>query len=106
MFVSMGLSGLLPVIHGIYLYGFQEMRNIIGLDGVLVEAAFYLIGAVIYAVSTTIFLHENPKLMIIDSMAREHETWSIRHILEQPSTIPYSGSCGCAFTLIWNVVSL
>jgi len=52
----MGLSGLFPVIHGLYLYGYQEMRSMIGLDGVLVQAALYLTGAVIYAVSTTSIL--------------------------------------------------
>lgn len=51
MFVSMGLSGLFPVLHGMMLYGFEKMRSSIGMSFVLLEGFLYILGAGLYAVS-------------------------------------------------------
>ena len=50
MFVGFGLSAILPVLHGVYLYGFEHMSYSIGLDWVLLQGFLYVLGAVIYAV--------------------------------------------------------
>ena len=59
MFVGFGLSAILPVLHGVYLYGFDHMNYSIGLDWVLLQGFLYVLGAVIYAVCS----HSPPTLM-------------------------------------------
>ena len=49
MFVLMGLSAVIPVLHGIRLYGIQHMRAAAGLDWVVLQGALYITGAAIYA---------------------------------------------------------
>lgn len=62
MFVAMGLSAIMPVIHGLNLYGMGHMKSAIGLLWLLLEGFLYTLGATIYAVSTTI-LGFNARLM-------------------------------------------
>ena len=50
MFVGFGLSAVLPVFHGVYVYGIEHMSYSIGLDWVLLQGFLYVLGAVIYAV--------------------------------------------------------
>lgn len=51
MFVCLGLSAIIPVTHGLQMYGFQEMRDRIGLVPLLTQGALYILGAALYAVS-------------------------------------------------------
>lgn len=53
MFVAMGLSAVFPVLHGVEVYGVQDMRDRIGLIWLLTQGALYILGAGIYAVSHT-----------------------------------------------------
>lgn len=50
MFVGFGLSAIFPVLHGVYMYGLEQMRYSIGLDWVLLQGFLYILGAAIYAV--------------------------------------------------------
>lgn len=50
MFVSYGLSGVLPVIYGWYKFGFAEMSRRTCLPYLLAEGFFYILGAYLYAV--------------------------------------------------------
>ena len=50
MFVAMGLSAVLPVLHGLKLYGFEQMNKQIGLSWVMTQGLMYILGAAIYAV--------------------------------------------------------
>lgn len=50
MFVLMGLSAIFPVLHGLEMYGFQDMRNRIGLTWMLIQGFLYILGAGLYAV--------------------------------------------------------
>ena len=50
MFVGFGLSAVLPVFHGAYVYGIEHMNYSIGLGWVLLQGFLYVLGAVIYAV--------------------------------------------------------
>lgn len=50
MFVAMGLSALFPVLHGLILYGIQQMNSRIGLSWLVLQGFLYVLGAVIYAV--------------------------------------------------------
>ncbi|KAK2767833.1 hypothetical protein FQN54_003994 [Arachnomyces sp. PD_36] len=49
MFVSMGMSAIFPVCHGLMMYGFAQMRMQIGLDWMLLQGFLYILGAGIYA---------------------------------------------------------
>ncbi|KAF2500243.1 HlyIII-domain-containing protein [Lophium mytilinum] len=49
MFIALGLSAVFPVLHGLDLNGIPAMRDLIGLDYVVAQGAFYIIGALIYA---------------------------------------------------------
>lgn len=50
MFVSMGLSAIFPVLHGLHLYGLSQMRKQIGLSWLSLQGVLYVLGAGIYAV--------------------------------------------------------
>ena len=52
MFVGMGLSAVVPVLHGLQVYGFAGMQDRIGLQWLLLEGFLYILGAGLYAVST------------------------------------------------------
>ncbi|KAG0649878.1 adipor receptor [Hyphodiscus hymeniophilus] len=49
MFVLMGLSAVIPVLHGVELYGIQEMRGRIGLSWLVLQGFLYILGAGLYA---------------------------------------------------------
>lgn len=49
MFVLMGLSAVFPVLHGIRLYGLEQMRISVGLDWIVLEGVLYILGAGLYA---------------------------------------------------------
>lgn len=51
MFAAMGLSAVVPVIHGVQLYGVARMESMMGLRWVLLQGILYLVGAATYAVS-------------------------------------------------------
>ncbi|MBW1279624.1 hemolysin III family protein, partial [Escherichia coli] len=50
MFVSLGLSGVVPVIHGIIIHGYQGLEDRMGLTWVVLQGAMYIFGAFLYAV--------------------------------------------------------
>ena len=52
MFVGLGLSGVIPVLHGLSFYGYRELDERMGLSWVLLQGALYIFGAFLYAVST------------------------------------------------------
>ncbi|KAE8398793.1 hemolysin-III related-domain-containing protein [Aspergillus pseudonomiae] len=49
MFVGMGLSAVVPVIHGLRMYGVEQMTRQIGLGWLLLQGFLYILGAGIYA---------------------------------------------------------
>lgn len=52
MFVAMGLSAVVPVGHGLRMYGLAELEKRIGLSWLVAQGLLYILGAAIYAVST------------------------------------------------------
>ncbi|OTA92190.1 hypothetical protein M434DRAFT_22031 [Hypoxylon sp. CO27-5] len=48
-FVCTGLSGLAPIIHGIVMFGFEQMMRQSGLPYYLAEGGLFLLGAIVYA---------------------------------------------------------
>ncbi|KAL4928379.1 hemolysin III family protein [Aspergillus undulatus] len=49
MFVGMGLSAVFPVVHGLHLFGRDQMMRQIGLGWLLLQGFLYILGAGIYA---------------------------------------------------------
>ena len=52
MFVAMGLSAIVPVLHGVQLYGLQQMNDRIGLSWLILQGILYVLGAGIYGVGS------------------------------------------------------
>jgi len=53
MFAALGLSGVIPVLHGLQVYGIEKLQNSMGLNWVLLQGILYILGAGLYAVSCT-----------------------------------------------------
>lgn len=51
MFVAMGASAVIPVLHGIFLFGLDQLEQQIGLSWLVLQGVLYISGAAIYAVS-------------------------------------------------------
>lgn len=49
MFISMGLSAVFPIGHGIFAFGLEQMERQIGLSWSVLQGILYILGAVIYA---------------------------------------------------------
>ena len=54
MFVAMGASAIIPVLHGIFLFGADQLQRQIGLSWLVLQGVLYISGAAIYAVSRTV----------------------------------------------------
>lgn len=50
MFVALGLSGVVPVIHGVRLYGYQALEDRMSISLIILHGAMYIFGAFLYAV--------------------------------------------------------
>lgn len=77
MFVLMGLSAVFPVIHGMELYGIQEMRGRIGLAWLVLQGALYILGAGLYAVNFPTTHVTHGRLTITGSLAGTLFAWII-----------------------------
>lgn len=51
MFVALGLSGVVPLIHGLSIRGYDELERRMSLSSVLLHGLMYIFGAFLYAVS-------------------------------------------------------
>ena len=50
MFVALGLSAVVPVLHGLKIYGYMQLEQRMGLSWVVSQGVLYILGAAIYAV--------------------------------------------------------
>lgn len=50
MFVGLGVSGIVPVCHGLSIYGYEILEQRMGLNWVLFQGFLYILGA--FLVST------------------------------------------------------
>jgi adiponectin receptor len=49
MFISLGLSGVVPVFHAITIYGYAGLEKRMCVSWVITQGALYIFGAVLYA---------------------------------------------------------
>jgi adiponectin receptor len=52
MFVGLGLSSVIPIIHALRIYGYQGLEDRISVSWVAAQGGFYIFGAALYAVCT------------------------------------------------------
>ncbi|KAM4067063.1 integral membrane protein [Hirsutella rhossiliensis] len=50
MFIGLGLSGVIPVVHAITVHGYQVVEDRMSISWVIAHGAMYIFGAVLYAV--------------------------------------------------------
>lgn len=101
MFVGLGVSGVVPVVHALTIYGFEELNPRMGLSWVLLQGVLYILGAFIYAVSDLVGPDvdtcrdetDNPA----DKMAGEIVSGDVRHLGQLPSDFPRSDPVCCRF---------
>lgn len=80
MFISLGLSGVIPVVHGIWTDGFQALQDRMSVGLVMLHGAMYIFGAVLYAVSCMLSLWSAETDNFVGSLAREELPWQGRHL--------------------------
>jgi adiponectin receptor len=49
MFTAMGVSAIVPVFHGLFVFGYKPLNHYIGLNWLVAQGFLYLLGAGIYA---------------------------------------------------------
>ena len=98
MFVGMGLSAVVPVLHGLQIYSVREMRDRIGLSWLLLQGFLYILGAGLYAVSVVHNTCLDRNLIPLGSMARTGCSRILRYMGKFPSDLPYIGSHGSRIT--------
>jgi adiponectin receptor len=49
LFVGMGLSAVIPVVHGYCLFGYKHLNDTIGLNWLVLQGVLYIVGAGLYA---------------------------------------------------------
>ncbi|EMG47761.1 hypothetical protein G210_1787 [Candida maltosa Xu316] len=91
MFILFGLSGVLPVVTGFYLFGFETTNERCGFYWVLLEGVFYILGAVLYAARVPErFSHidedeqsllENPQSGKFDIFGHSHQIFHIMVVI-------------------------
>lgn len=52
MFVGLGVSGVVPIVHALTYYGYRRLHERMGLSWVILQGGLYIFGAFLYAVST------------------------------------------------------
>ena len=50
MFVALGLSAIFPIVHGLAIYGHEQLKQSVGLYWAVLQGFLYILGAAIYAV--------------------------------------------------------
>jgi predicted membrane channel-forming protein YqfA (hemolysin III family) len=81
MFVAMGMSALVPVIHGVQLYGVKQMQESVGLTWLILQGFLYMLGAGLYAVGYLFFgVFAEAVLIVLDSMAGMCFTRYLRYL--------------------------
>lgn len=59
MFVVLGLSAVVPVLHGLKIYGYKQLERQMGLSWVVSQGVLYIVGATIYAVCQAVHAFSN-----------------------------------------------
>ncbi|CAI5757920.1 unnamed protein product [Candida verbasci] len=87
MFILFGLSGVLPILNSVYMFGFQITRERSGLIWLILEGVFYISGALLYAMRVPErFTHideseeellNDPKAGMFDIFGHSHQIFHV-----------------------------
>lgn len=98
MFVGLGTSGVVPMLHGLQMDGFQALDDRMGLRWILLQGGLYIFGAFLYAVSTLAFsltLADGRLTCSEGPMARAYKSWIVRYLGQLPPDLPHlRAACG------------
>lgn len=50
MFIGFGLSGFIPIFHGVIIYGYKALEDRMSVTWTLIQGTMYIVGAILYAV--------------------------------------------------------
>jgi adiponectin receptor len=118
MFVGLGLSGVVPILHAMTTYGFDELDARMGLTWVILQGALYIFGAFLYAVClapscVTAFAQKflqwamnvlpcARQLTRIDALARTPIPGVLRPVGKLAPDIPRLCLTGRRLSLVWH----
>jgi hypothetical protein len=95
MFISLGLSALFPVVHGVRRFGIRQMNKQIGLFWVVLQGSLYILGACIYAVSPEICLTIQSLICkFSDPNTRASISWPLRYLDKLSPNFSHYGGTG------------
>lgn len=104
MFVGLGASGVVPMLHGLQMYGYKDMNERMSLSLVVLQGLIYMFGAFLYAVCPfpsriSVPFHTHPlfvsapvfvgfNLTDLGPLAREDVPRKVRHLGKFPPDLP------------------
>lgn len=95
MFISLGLSALFPVVHGVMKFGIRQMNKQIGLFWVVLQGSLYIVGACIYAVSQeTCLANQSLMCKFSDANTRAYTSWQVRYLDKLSPNLSHYGGTG------------
>jgi predicted membrane channel-forming protein YqfA (hemolysin III family) len=91
MYAGLGLSFIVPIVHGISVHGFEVQMWRMSLDWMLLMASFNLTGAVIYALRVRVTPVLGNLFSITDCVtdSRKVVSQSSRYLWSKPSNTPF-----------------
>ncbi len=96
VFVSLGLSGVIPVLHGLQVHGFEELDNRMAVRWVIFQGALYILGAFIYAVSPPRHLYPPRQDWLTRARSDGRSVWCRANLTSGAILIRYSTSSCCS----------
>jgi predicted membrane channel-forming protein YqfA (hemolysin III family) len=99
----LGFSSISPIIHGLFLYGWTVQKSRMGLLWILFMTALNLIGVAIYVYR--VFAHIDMLSPFLTCLTDTGTMVSckVRHIREQPPTVPLYGYICRACPYVWPI---
>lgn len=95
VYASLGLTGVVFLVHGLYLWEFAIQRKRLSLEMMILMAALNLVGALLYAtrVSTPfVRTHSDNVVLTIETVPGVSVSLSFRHCWCQSSAVPSFGA--------------
>ncbi len=99
MFISLGVSGVVPILHGIRSHGYQYFEDRMGLSWVILQGALYIFGAVLYAVSGLCPYREICS-HVAGPLAGEELPRQVGHLGQLASNLSRLCAAGCGHALL------
>lgn len=105
MFIGLGVSGVIPVVQGLFIYGYRTLEDRMSLSLVIIHGVIYIFGAVLYAVSAFLKPSFRCLHLTVDagSLARTDLSWCIRYLGQLSPDLPCLRSVSRGDAFLRNV---